>query len=383
MVNGDESEPSTFKDRELLLRTPHLIVEGVIIAGLLSDATQGFIYIRHEYTEQIEACRAAIARAESLGLCGREATALGRPFPVEVFASPGGYICGEQSALIEAMSDRRSEPRLAPPKLETNGLDNQPTMVSNVETYAWMPYICINGGQAYADLGVNGSKGRRIFSVCGDVARPGVYETPIGLPLRDLIEKPEFCGGIRGGRKMKAFAPSGPSGGFLPPVLTAPDGMQQEYKENRQWQKFAKARGLAVDAVQVELLDLFLELDLWRGVAPTAMLGAGLCVYDETRDMVEEAVNAIEFYRNESCGKCVPCRLGSQKLASLGTHLLNREIDRRTWEEELLPAVIDLHTTMTKTSICGLGVSVPNALGSVIPGFPQDFNAYLANGTRT
>jgi NADH:ubiquinone oxidoreductase subunit F (NADH-binding)/NADH:ubiquinone oxidoreductase subunit E len=383
VVNGDESEPSTFKDRELLLRTPHLIVEGVIISGLLTDATQGFIYIRHEYPEQIEACRKSIKEAEALGLCGREATALGRPFPVEVFASPGGYVCGEQSALIEAMSDRRSEPRLTPPKLETNGLDNQPTIVSNVETYAWMPYICINGGKAYADLGMNGSKGRRIFSVCGDLERPGVYEVPIGMPLRDLIERPEYCGGIRGGRRMKAFAPSGPSGGFLPPLLVAPDGMQEEYKENRQWQKFAKARRIPVDVGQVELLDLWLELDLFRGVTPTAMLGAGLCVYDETRDMVDQAVNAIEFYRNESCGKCVPCRLGSQKLASLGTHLLNGEIDQRTWEEEIFPAVVDLHTTMTKTSICGLGVSVPNALGSVVPGFPEDFHAYLGNGART
>ena len=136
VVNGDESEPGTFKDRELLLHTPHVIVEGVIIAGLITGATQGFIYIRHEYMEQVEACRAAIRRAEQLGLCGRDASALGRSFPVSVFVSPGGYICGEQSALIEAMSDRRGEPRNLPPKLETNGLIDLPTIVSNVETYA-------------------------------------------------------------------------------------------------------------------------------------------------------------------------------------------------------------------------------------------------------
>ena len=146
VVNGDESEPGTFKDRELLLRTPHLVVEGVILAGLITDATEGFIYIRHEYPEQIEACREEIARAEELGVCGPNALLLGRPFPVSVFVSPGGYICGEQSALIEAMSDRRGEPRNMPPKLETNGLDDRPTLVSNVETFAWVPYICINGG---------------------------------------------------------------------------------------------------------------------------------------------------------------------------------------------------------------------------------------------
>jgi NADH:ubiquinone oxidoreductase subunit F (NADH-binding)/NADH:ubiquinone oxidoreductase subunit E len=387
VVNGDESEPSTFKDRELLLRTPHLIVEGVIIAGLLTDATQGFIYIRHEYTEQIEACRRAITEAEALGLCGRDATALGRPFPVEVFPSPGGYVCGEQSALLEAMSDKRSEPRPAPQKLETNGLDNAPTIVSNVETYAWMPYICVNEGKGYAKLGVNGNKGRRLFSVCGDVERPGVYEVPIGMPLRELIESPKYCGGVRGGRKMKAFAPSGPSGGFLPSVLVAPTGVQREYQGNRDWKNFAEKNGLPVDSTEINLLDLWLDLDLFRGVPLTAMLGAGLCVYDETRNMADQAVNAIEFYRNESCGKCVPCRVGSQKLAALGAHLLNGEIDQRTWDEELLPAVADLHLTMAQTSICGLGMSVPNALGSVVAGFKDDLESYLratpgTNGTR-
>ena len=153
VVNGDESEPGTFKDRELLLRTPHLVIEGVILAGLLTEATEGFIFIRHEYPEQIAACRAEIERAEQLGVCGPNASLLGRPFPVSVFVSPGGYICGEQSALIEAMSDRRGEPRNMPPKLETNGLEDLPTLVSNVETFAWVPYIAINGGAAVRRAG--------------------------------------------------------------------------------------------------------------------------------------------------------------------------------------------------------------------------------------
>jgi NADH:ubiquinone oxidoreductase subunit F (NADH-binding) len=166
VVNGDESEPGTFKDRELLLRTPHLVVEGVILAGLLTEATQGFIYIRHEYGEQIEACRREIERAEQLGFCGPSASQLGRPFHVSVFVSPGGYICGEQSALIEAMSDRRGEPRNMPPKLETNGLDDLPTLVSNVETFAWTPFIQVHGGKTYASRGVNGCQGLRISTRC-------------------------------------------------------------------------------------------------------------------------------------------------------------------------------------------------------------------------
>ncbi len=165
VANGDESEPGTFKDRELMLRTPYLVLEGVILAGLVTDATEGFIFIRHEYPEQIKACRAEITRAEQLGFCGPNASLLGRPFPVSVFVSPGGYICGEQSALIEAMSDRRGEPRNMPPKLETNGLYDLPTLVSNVETFAWVPYIVMRGGAAYAGEGVNGWRGRRLFSV--------------------------------------------------------------------------------------------------------------------------------------------------------------------------------------------------------------------------
>ncbi len=160
VVNGDESEPGTFKDRELLLRTPYLVIEGILLAGWLTGAERGYIYIRHEYEEQIEATCEAIARAEAMGLCGKDVLGTGRSFPVEVFVSPGGYICGEQSALIEAMEDHRGEPRNKPPQLETNGLYDKPTLVSNVETYAWVPSIVVHGGAWYRDLGVNGAKGR-------------------------------------------------------------------------------------------------------------------------------------------------------------------------------------------------------------------------------
>src|SRR4051812_13900440 len=244
VVNGDESEPGTFKDRELLLRTPHLIVEAVILAGLITGATPRFIYIRHEYHEQIEACRAEIHRAEQLGFCGENAISLGRSFPISVFVSPGGYICGEQSALIEAMSDRRGEPRNMPPKLETNGLDDLPTLVSNVETFAWVPFIILNSGKAYAEEGVNGWKGRRFFSVSGDVKRPGVYEVAMGLTLRELIHGEKYCQGIVGDKKLKAFAPSGPSGGFIPAKLAVNRGLPRNHLENRSWQEIAKRRGM-------------------------------------------------------------------------------------------------------------------------------------------
>lgn len=378
VVNGDESEPGTFKDRELLLHLPHLIVEGVIIAGLITDATQGFIYIRHEYTEQITACRAEIRRAEQLGLCGRDASVLGRSFPISVFVSPGGYICGEQSALIEAMSDRRGEPRNLPPKLETNGLEDLPTIVSNVETYAWIPHIWLKGGKTYAELGVNGWQGRRLFSVSGDVKRPGVYEVPMGMTVRELLYGENYCRGIVGDRKLKAFAPSGPSGGFLPAKLTPRAGLPRDHTTNKAWIDLAKRRGFDPAATELDILDLELELNLFRALSPTQALGAGLVVYAEDRDIVDQAVNAMEFYRNESCGKCVPCRLGSQKMASLGTHLMNNQIGATQWNDEIMPLMRDLSRAIELASICGLGRSVPVPLRCAVNYFGSDVEQHLA-----
>jgi NADH:ubiquinone oxidoreductase subunit F (NADH-binding)/NADH:ubiquinone oxidoreductase subunit E len=378
VVNGDESEPGTFKDRELLLTNPYLIVEAVILAGLLTEATQGFIYIRHEYAEQIEACRKEIERVEQLGFCGMDAKELGRPFPVSVFVSPGGYICGEQSALIEAMSDRRGEPRNMPPKLETNGLQDSPTLVSNVETFAWVPFICIKGGKAYAAEGVNGWKGRRLFSISGDVKRPGVYEVPMGMTLRELIHGEEYCQGIAGDRSLKAFAPSGPSGGFLPAKLKAGGGLPRDHVNNKTWQALAARRGFDPTATELDILDLELELNLFRALSPTAALGAGLVVYAEGRDMVGEAIKSLEFFRNESCGKCVPCRTGSQKFVSLGTHLMGGKISAERWKNELVPLIKEMGKAIELASICGLGRSVPMPLLTVLNFFPDDLAKHLS-----
>ncbi len=380
VVNGDESEPGTFKDRELLLRTPHLVIEGVILAGLLTEATEGFIFIRHEYEEQIAACRAEIARAEQLGFCGENATVLGRPFPVSVFVSPGGYICGEQSALIEAMSDRRGEPRNMPPKLETNGLYDLPTLVSNVETFAWVPYIIINSGKTYSAQGVNTWKGARFFSVSGDVKRPGVYEVPMGMTLRELIYGAEYCQGMIDDRPLKGFAPSGPSGGFLPAKLTTRAGLPRDHVNNKSWQAIAQRRGFDPNAQELEILDLELELNLFRALSPTQALGAGVVVYAEGRDMAAEALNSIEFYRNESCGKCVPCRLGSQKLVSLTTNLIDGAISRERWDSEFVPLFAEMGKAIELASICGLGRSVPVPLRTAINYFGGDIVKHLAGG---
>ena len=372
VCNADESEPGTFKDRELLTRHPHLVLEGVILAGLLTGATRGWIYIRHEYAEQIAIMQAEIRRAESLGACGPRIAGSAMSFPVEVFTSPGGYICGEQSALIEAMEDRRAQPRNKPPQLETNGLRDKPTLVSNVETFAWAPAIALKGGQWYADTGTAGCKGSRLFSISGDVVRPGVYELPNGTPLRTLVH--DLCGGTT--RPLKAFAPSGPSGGFLParlPVTALPRG----------WEKRAPADLVAKVAAgggtHLDILDLPLDLQRFRDVG--LAIGAGLVVYDDSRDIAAEAVNCSQFFRDESCGKCVPCRIGSQKITEIGEELLAGRLDAAAFAGRE-PLVGELTRAMEMTSICGLGMVAAKPVQSALQFFPDDVRRHVRGGPR-
>jgi len=371
VCNADESEPGTFKDRELLTRHAHLVLEGVILAGVLTGATRGWIYIRHEYAEQIAIMQREIARAETLGACGSKIFGSDRSFPVEVFASPGGYICGEQSALIEAMEDRRAQPRNKPPQLETNGLYDKPTLVSNVETFAWAPAIMIKGGQWYADEGINGCKGRRFFSISGDLVRPGVYEVPNGITLRELVD--DLCGGMVG--TLKAFAPSGPSGGLLPrmlPVSALPRG----------WEKRAPAdlaaKVAAAGGTHVDILDLQLDLQRFRDVG--LAIGAGMVVYNETRDAVAEAVNCSQFFRDESCGKCVPCRIGSEKIVEIGEGLLAGRLDAAACRGQQA-TVNELTRALEMTSICGLGMVAAKPLQSALELFPDDVRTHLRKGS--
>jgi formate dehydrogenase beta subunit len=363
VCNADESEPTTFKDREVLLRTPQLVLEGVILGGLLVGAERGTIYIRHEYAEQIHAMRGAIERATSMGVCGENLLGSGRSFPVEVFVSPGGYICGEQSALIEAMEGKRAEPRNKPPLLETNGLYDKPTLLSNVETFAWVPAIAVRGGAWYRDLGVNGGKGARFFSICGDLNRPGAYEVPNGITLRELVE--HYAGGLRG-RSLKAFAPSGPSGGFLPAKIPR-ESLARGF-EKRVPERFLKER-LPEESTHLDVLDLELDLQLFRDLG--LMLGAGMMVYADRENMLEHALNASEFFRNESCGKCVPCRLGSQKTVELAQRVRSglSDSDELARVESLLG---ELRVAMEMTSICGLGMVAANPVGTVFRFFRDD-----------
>jgi NADH:ubiquinone oxidoreductase subunit F (NADH-binding) len=324
----------------------------------VTGAKHAYIYIRHEYHEEIEAVRKEIARATEKGYIGRNVHGTDLTCEVEVFVSPGGYICGEESALLEAMEDRRAEPRNKPPFMVYNGLYGKPTVMNNVETMSWVPSILLNGAEWYRDAGKNGSTGMWFISVSGDVNKPGVYEIPFGLTVGEMID--DYCGGMLNGRAFKAIAPSGPSGGVLPAVIPR-DRLPANFIAANLPPEAASydVRTLPLDPAKLSLLD--------------NMLGAAIVVCAEGTDMVAFALNCVEFYRNESCGKCVPCRMGSQKLVDLITSLRAGNFPRAK-----LDVINELTKAMYATSICGLGMVVPNPIATVLKYFPDEVQPLLA-----
>ncbi|HWE36324.1 MAG TPA: NADH-ubiquinone oxidoreductase-F iron-sulfur binding region domain-containing protein [Isosphaeraceae bacterium] len=359
VCNADESEPGTFKDRELMRRAPHLLVEGMALAGLVTGAAHGYVYIRHEFEEEIEAMERAIEAARAAGLCGDRILGSDLSFPLEVFVSPGNYICGEESALLEAMEDRRAEPRNKPPFPVQAGLYGKPTVINNVETLSWVPAILAHGGEWYKSQGVRGATGLRFVSISGDVNQPGVYEVPFGQTVRELIDQ---AGGMRDGQQLKAIAPSGPSSGFLP-AQARREALPPRFVADH----------MAADASTFDVLDL--PLDSATLGKAGSMLGAAFVAYGDKACMVDNALNCTEFFRNESCGKCVPCRLGSQKL----TDLL-RSIAAGRDGKGGLSAVGELSETMMLTSICGLGQVAANPLTSLMRHFRDELDEHVERG---
>ena len=335
VCNADESEPGTFKDRFILTFLPHLVIEGMILGGLLTGARKGILYIRHEYEEQEEILREEIRRCREARLVGENILGSELNFELEIFVSPGGYICGEESALLEAIEGKRAEPRNKPPFPVQQGLWNKPTAINNVETFANVPSILMRGAEWHKSQGVGGSVGWKFIGVSGDVARPGVYEVPMGTPISEVIF--QHAGGVTSGKKLKAFAPSGPSSGYLPASMAD------------------------------------VRLDFKALADAGSMLGSGaLVVCAEGTCMLDMALNATEFYRNESCGKCVPCRVGSQKIVDI----------LHGWRQGHgsaadLALIDELSDTLRLTSICGLGQVVPAPIASVLKHFREEIDAHL------
>ena len=204
----------------------------------------------------------------------------------------------------------------------------------------------------------------------------------MGMTLRELIYDEKYCQGMMNDLPLKGFAPSGPSGGFLPAKLTVERGLPRDHKKNKTWASMCERRSFDCNADELDILNFELELNFFRALSPTQALGAGMIVYHDGRDMVEQAVNAMQFFRNESCGKCVPCRIGSQKMAGMGMHLVQGKISEDKWQNELLPILKDLTEVLSLTSICGLGRSVPVPLRTVIDFFPQDLAKHLAGSPK-
>jgi NADH:ubiquinone oxidoreductase subunit F (NADH-binding) len=336
VCNADESEPGTIKDRHIMTNAPHLLVEGMILGGLVAGARHGVIYIRHEYTDQEHILQDEIDRCYREGILGSRVMGSDLAFDLEVFVSPGLYICGEESALLEAMEGKRAEPRNKPPfpGQHGGGLWGKPTVINNVETFFFVPVILARGLDWFKTAGRNGSAGVKFVGVSGDVTRPGVFEVPMGIPYRELIE--QLAGGVAPGRTFKSFAPSGPAGGYLP----------------------------------ARMADLPLDWNAMTQAGATVGSGA-IVVCDDRACMLDMALNSVRFFRNESCGKCVPCRVGSMKLTDLLTEWTR---GRRGLHDIALYE--DLSHAMRQTSICGLGQVVPVPIASVLKHFPDEVDAH-------
>jgi NADH:ubiquinone oxidoreductase subunit F (NADH-binding)/NADH:ubiquinone oxidoreductase subunit E len=335
VCNADESEPGTIKDRFILQHLPNLVIEGMIIAGLVTGAPKGILYIRHEYELQEHILQHEINHCYQTGLLGENILGSGLSFELEIFVSPGGYICGEESALIEAIEGKRAEPRNKPPFPVISGVFNKPTALNNVETFANVPQILVNGVDWYKAQGQGGAAGLKFVGISGDVRNPGVFEIPMGLPMSEVIFN--LAGGIVDGKKLKAFAPSGPSSGYLP-------------------------------ASKVDV-----HLDFKSLAAIGSMLGSGaIVICAEGRCMLDMALNAVKFFRNESCGKCVPCRMGTQKMADIligWTHGKGKPED--------MQLIHELTEALKLASICGLGQFAHAPLSSVLEHFPDEINAHI------
>ena len=351
VVNGDESEPGTYKDRLLMERDPHQLIEGCLIASYALGLSQCFLYVRGEMAHAQERVAAALNEAYEAGYIGKNIC--GTDFSVDIVLhwGAGAYIVGEETALLESLEGRRGMPRLKPPAFPASfGLYGKPTIVNNVETLANLPWIIEHGGAAFAELGSEQSTGTRMFAVSGHVERPGVYEVEFGVTtFRDIIYGEEYAGGIAGGRRLKCFIPGGASAPWF-------------YEEH-----------------------LDLPLDKATVDQAGSMLGSGaIVVMDETTDAVAACHNLVRFFARESCGKCTPCREGTAWMEQILTRILHRQA-----RPEDLDLLLDICDNISPgfawppkmTTICPLGPSAVSPVTSALSRFRDEFETYIAAST--
>ncbi|NOZ24689.1 MAG: NADH-quinone oxidoreductase subunit NuoF [Nitrospirae bacterium] len=337
ICNADEGEPGTFKDRPILEKNPHLLIEGMVISAYALKSERGYIYLRGEYPYAKAVLEKAIAEAYGKGFLGPDITGSGFGFDLSVHQGAGAYICGEETALIDSIEGRRGQPRIKPPFPVNVGAWGMPTVVNNVETLANIPLIVSMGAEKYSAIGNPECPGPKLFSVSCCVERPGVYELPMGITLREIIY--EHAGGIRGGRELKAVIP----GGISTPVLT-PEGLD-----------------CPMDFVNLPK----------RG----SMLGSGaVMVFDDTVCLVKVCWRAMRFFEHESCGKCTPCREGTGWMRNILERIENGF--GRDGDIELLQ---DIALSITGKTFCPLGDGAAGVVLGFIRNFSEEFRYHIAN----
>jgi NADH-quinone oxidoreductase subunit F len=338
VANADESEPGTFKDREIMDRIPHMFVEGIVIASHAIGASAAFVYIRGEYLAEFEVLRATLEQARSAGLVGANVLGSGWSLPIVLHRGAGAYICGEETGMLESLEGKRGQPRTKPPFPAISGVYASPTLINNVETLATVPKIIEMGGAAYAKLGVENSTGTRLFSLSGNVVRGGNYELELGTSLRELIY--DFGGGIPEGRELKAIIP----GGTSMPVLSA-------------------------DQVDT-------KLDANSMTQAGTMLGSGgVVVLDDRCCMVQLGLRVAQFYMHESCGKCTPCREGTRWMVDL-----LRKIEAGEATQSELDLLLDVCDRILGNCLCPLGDAAAMPVASYVAKFREEFQQHLDEG---
>jgi NADH-quinone oxidoreductase subunit F len=336
VINADESEPGTCKDRLLMEYDPHQLIEGILIAGLAVDAHKGYLYIRGEYRYLIDKMDRAIDEAYSKGYLGKNIAGTGFDFDLCTHSGAGAYECGEETALLDSLEGKRGVPRMKPPFPAVAGAWALPTLLNNVETFSAVPAIIRDGGKAFADLGTPKNGGTRLVCISGHVNKPGVYELPLGFPMMKAIN--EVAGGIPGGKKLKAVVP----GGSSCPILRA------------------------------EECDIPMDYDTLAKIG--SMLGSGgMVVLDETTDMVRFALRIMKFYAHESCGWCIPCREGTTWLKKI----LQRFYEGQGRREDI-SLLGELSKNMLGRTFCALGDAAALPTISIVEKFTEDFEMYLA-----
>ncbi|MEI6310743.1 MAG: NADH-quinone oxidoreductase subunit NuoF [Bacteroidota bacterium] len=350
VCNADESEPGTFKDRYLMEKLPHLLVEGMIVSSFALGANTSYIYIRGEYMWIVGILEKAIAEAKANGFLGKNI--LGSGYDLELYVQPGGgaYICGEETALLESLEGKRGNPRMKPPFPAVKGLWQSPTVVNNVETIAAVPWIVNNTGDEYAKIGIGKSTGTKLISAGGNINRPGVYEIDLGLPVDEFLNSDEYCGGIANGKKFKAVVPGGSSVPILPAELF--------YKTANGEDRLMSYESLADG-----------------GFATGSMLGSGgFIVYDEDQCIVRNTWNFTRFYNHESCGQCSPCREGTGWMLKV-----LHKIEHGQGSMEDIDLLWDIQRRIEGNTICPLGDAAAWPVAAAIRHFREEFEWHIKN----